>query len=244
MTTEQVQRDASREETMNGGLPVSVMVRQGGDEVVWSEVWRDDCYRFDASTVGNRVVVDVGANVGMATLRALSHGAAGVIAVEPDPENFRRLQHNVMANNLQGRVMTVPAAVAGHAGRLQVVRPAEHAEGNYGGSWTVEAAGAGPDVQCVTLDEVMSWVVGDQDCVLKIDCEGAEFDILRAASPETMRRFAYVAGEFHRFKDAARDVGGHGPLGELVTSLLETHVVEVIGRADAGGLFFGRRYAG
>lgn len=242
-----VETRTQRLERLNGGQPVEVRMVDPGDEVVWSEVWRDDCYRFDEPTVGNRVLVDVGANIGFATLRAASYGAAGVIAVEPDAYNFRRLQENVAENRLRDRVRTLQAAVGGpsHAERAAVMRDGH--ELNYGGCWTTPYAETewadDQAVPVVDLAGLVDLVDERVELVLKVDTEGAEYEILGDdVDPGVLRRFAVIVGEFHHFP--RRGVGGRDRVGALVTKLLDTHTVEVLGRPEDGGLFWCRRYAG
>jgi len=230
-----------RTERLDLGEPVQVRIVDGGDEVVWSEVWRDDCYGLTPETVGNRVLVDVGANVGMTTLRALSCGASAVLAVEPDAWNFARLWDNLRDNRtVMPRARALNAA-AGRVPGMAFLDRDGYRDENYGGAHTAAAQG-GDAVPVHTLEELVGWVPADAELVLKVDTEGAEYEILHDDVPaELMRRFAVIVGEFHHF--AARNVGGRAALGRLVTKLADTHAVEVFGRPDDGGLFRCRRYA-
>jgi hypothetical protein len=50
-------------------------------------------------------------------------------------------------------------------------------------------------IECVPLDEVLS---EKKVCnLLKLDCEGSEYEILYRSSPETIRKIRRVAGEYH-----------------------------------------------
>src|SRR2546425_3546132 len=60
------------------------------------------------------VVVDVGAHIGRYALRAATK-ASKVIAVEPDPSNFRLLERNVRLNGFSN-VVLVPHALSSRAG--------------------------------------------------------------------------------------------------------------------------------
>lgn len=67
----------------------------------------------------DRVLVDVGANIGTTTLPALlEHRARLVLALEPEPQAFRLFRCNVILNSLEERVIAVNAAASSASGVL------------------------------------------------------------------------------------------------------------------------------
>src|SRR5262249_52066747 len=125
-------------------------------------------------------VVDVGANVGtFALLASRAAGPSGrVVACEPDPENFALLLRNLRDNGC-ANVIPAKVAVAGVAGKLTL-----HS-GEQGGFHSLYAARlpGSPrscEVEALTLADVFDrFGVGRCD-FLKVDCEGAEFEIFPA----------------------------------------------------------------
>jgi FkbM family methyltransferase len=114
--------------------------------------------------------VDVGAYIGGYTLIAAGACGARAIAVEPDPDNRRDLQHNLELNQLTSRVDVVASAVGD-------ARPTVAMTPNAGSTARVlERAGdASFEVEMITLDDV----VGDRlPSFLKIDVEGFESRVL------------------------------------------------------------------
>jgi FkbM family methyltransferase len=94
--------------------------------------------------LAGKVFVDVGANIGTATIPALlRYGAAGAIAFEPDERCFRLLRHNViendLGNDLAGRVTTVRAAVWDEPGTASF----EIVDSNWGDSRVRSASPSG-----------------------------------------------------------------------------------------------------
>ena len=76
-----------------------------------------------------RAFLDVGANIGTASLAALRyHDASHAVAVEPDPRNFRLLRMNLIANDLEPRATAVEAAVTAQDGEVEL----EMADRNLG----------------------------------------------------------------------------------------------------------------
>ncbi len=138
-------------------------------------------------------VVDVGANIGAFSLWAERLGAH-VIAVEPEPKTYSSLVTNVAGRRVSPR----QAALVGEpapAVRLYLsgVRSTRHT------LLAKEIESGAPlrefiDVPTVTLADV----VGQGCDLLKLDCEGAEFEALLHADDETLRRAQRLVVEYHR----------------------------------------------
>lgn len=162
---------------------ISVEVRGGTDDRhVIFEVFVEQVYPVALS--GEKVVVDIGAHIGCFTALAAERGAR-VLSFEPLPANFAILERNVKRNNIRNvqlfqsavsskyetRALYLPDNDA-HTGRssLQVARDARRIE-----------------VSCLPLDDVIR--ENRLQCIdlLKIDCEGGEYEILFAASMESLK---------------------------------------------------------
>lgn len=143
--------------------------------------------RFDAG--GHRLVVDAGAHVGLFSLIA-SQRAARVVALEPNPVNFGVLEVNRRLNDASN-VTAVEAALWKTSGHVQ-----------FGASWHTTGGAVAETgdqrVAAMSLDELVS-THGDID-LLKLDIEGAEFDVLAAS--DALERVRQIVGELH-FRDPA-----------------------------------------
>lgn len=173
---------------------------------LFHEIWVRRTYSPPGFGIGRGdVVVDVGGNVGVfATYAATAAPGVSVYSYEPFPGNVEWLRRNVEASGL-GNVRVFDEAVAGAPGeRALHVNPS---------SWIVhslvrEEGGAGHDVtvRCVTLDQVFE-SNGIARCdLLKVDCEGSEYEILMGCRPETLGRVRRIVGEYHE----GPHIGGTG----------------------------------
>ena len=148
-----------------------------------------------------RTYVNIGANVGAFDV-AIHHrwgpGTRG-IAVEMNPWTRARLESNVRFNRLETDVIT--AAVAGAAGTTEIdVTRSGPSQSLY------QSAGATADrvaVQVLTLADIPNPVDGEAVDLLKVDCEGAEYDIFSRATPADLRRFRFIVVEIHTVRDDA-----------------------------------------
>lgn len=194
------------------------------DAVVIEEVFDRDVYRLNNQDLRGLRVIDVGANIGAFSLRAAWQGAS-VAAVEPEPENRAVMQAALgLLPHLPGHVEVVAAAVGGEKGWATV-------EGTGGG---VAAVGAdNGDVPVVTLDALID-EHEDEVYLCKIDCEGAEFDIIEAS--ERLARIRLLTMEWHESNSGPR-------LGEMVRKLVSTHeITHLSGTLGGIGYLHARRY--
>ena len=138
--------------------------------------------------VKNRIVVDVGANIGDTAIYFCLRGAQKVIALEPYPSNFKAAKANIEANGVQDKVILVNAAVAGERGVTHVdERLAEN-------SADLRTFNAGTGIPLVPIDDLVE-EYSIHEGILKIDCEGSEYEILRNSS--LLGRFSQIMVEYH-----------------------------------------------
>ena len=138
-------------------------------------------------------VVDVGANIGAFSLWAERLGAT-ITAYEPEPKTFASL----VANVAHRRISPKQAALVGEAVPtvrlyLSDIRSTRHT------LLAREIESGAPlddfvEVPAVTLADV----VGDGCDLLKLDCEGAEFEALVRSDDQTLRRAQRMVVEYHR----------------------------------------------
>ena len=129
------------------------------------------------------VVYDVGANVGFHTLAfARTVGQRGLVcAFEPQSLIYKLLKENITKNNLRN-VIAFNAAVTRVNGRVRFQLPMENQLGsiNYGSAHIVVSSDAkcnAYDVDGISID---SCVLPAPD-LIKVDVEGAEFEVLQGA---------------------------------------------------------------
>jgi FkbM family methyltransferase len=137
-----------------------------GDIQSVREVLIDEVYRppFESRP---RVVVDLGANIGLTSLYyLLTLAPECVIAVEPDPENAALARRNLA----DFEVDVVEAAVAAQAGW---VRFASSGESNLGRI----SSNGDMIVRAITMPEVVELCPGGHIDLLKVDIEGGEGDL-------------------------------------------------------------------
>ena len=160
------------------------------------EVWRERVYADLFPFYEDAVVVDVGAQYGLFSLFAARHLGAGgrVVAYEPAPTNVDVWRANLAANPADVTPELVEAAVTGDGREvtLHLGHAAQHSirdrERRGGGSVTVPS---------FTLASLLARHELDRVDFLKLDCEGAEFEILLQADDATLARIETISMEYH-----------------------------------------------
>lgn len=170
------------------------------------ETGSNDSYRLPRD-FEPEVVVDGGANVGLFTLRALGRWpGCRVIACEPDPRNLKQLRLHFQENRVTADI--VAACLGGRRGTVRFYcRKAN--QGSFDATLPFASI---TEVPVLTLAEVCQGVE-DRRCLVKLDVEGAEVEVLRVFL-STPRPNYVVVGELHDRKaqkqvlaDLMRDSG-------------------------------------
>jgi FkbM family methyltransferase len=180
------------------GLKLQIKPRSGESFTFYEILVRHD-YLGDGITLGpGSTVVDIGANIGAFAIKAASIvGPEGrVIAFEPVPETFERLESNVAMNRLEN-VTCRRAAIDAQAGTLTLRLAAKSA---YATAYRVNGLGEDATaevVPCLTLGQVFDEYGLDRIHLLKVDCEGSEYGIFESLAPDLAARIDQIAMEVH-----------------------------------------------
>jgi FkbM family methyltransferase len=176
------------------------------------EIFRDGHYDVEIPWPSVRRVVDVGGHVGAFALWVAARAAhAQITTFEPEPRNFRDLELNVARNDVRDRVTRVNAAVAGHDGRRVLNVPVHR----HNASFATAADARRVSVDCVSLERYLQGQASREIDVLKLDCEGAEWEILTSLRRETLRQIRHLLVECHtqREDDIDELIGLLGEVG-------------------------------
>ncbi len=165
------------------------------------------------------VVVDVGANVGYFTaLAAKLAGPSGrVLAFEPSPYAFSRLQQMVLVNNLR-QVSVFNAGLSDRHGLVQLFLPPSTAH-NHTPTMVPHEASQPVDVEVRTFDECVQATRINQVKLMKVDVEGYEPRVLQGAYETAISgRIHHLLIEFNEYW-LRRAGSSAGELHELAHSL-------------------------
>jgi FkbM family methyltransferase len=159
------------------------------------EVWRDKCYGH--LNLEGKFVVDVGAFIGDTALYFVKQGARKVLAFEPAPPLFEIARENITQNNQDDKVEISNNAVGCYNGTATFLLNLSW----LGSSTFINRIGRSTksalyQINVISLRKIIE-EVGPID-FLKMDCEGAEQEIIPYAYEEgLLKKIGELVMEVH-----------------------------------------------
>ena len=162
-------------------------------EIFINKVYTKNSIRIEEGDV----VFDIGANVGVFSLYASLVKGTKIFSFEPHPENFKKLRNNILNNKIKNIEYLNYALGIDNEDRFMIEGsiPGGHKVSNNN-STTVDIGG-GIRVQAVKLESIMDKLKVDKINFLKLDCEGAEGEIIKSLGVTGLKKIDKIAVEFH-----------------------------------------------
>jgi FkbM family methyltransferase len=182
------------------GVPFPVYMRlRTSDVSAYEEVLLGGEYEF-ALPFSPTTIVDVGANIGMASIYfANRYPDAKIVAIEAEKSNFDLLYRNVHPYD---NISPIHAALWNRDGEIAVTAPNPDRKGDYWAFTTHE--GVGTMVRAVTMPTLLREAGLSSVDLLKIDIEGAEKEVFESC--EWSQQIRCIMIELHdRLKPGCRD---------------------------------------
>lgn len=172
--------------------------------IVSSEI---EQYNFDKINFKEGdIVIDIGANVGMVSIYlAKKYPFLKIYAFEPIKQNYENLLRNIEINNIPNGVITAENfAITKDRRNIEIVSPLD----NTGASSSIIernlteiTSNINVNIKSITFDDIFEKFNIDKCKLLKIDCEGSEYEILYSASENNLKKCDNMRAEFHGNKE-------------------------------------------
>ena len=147
-------------------------------------------------------VIDIGAHIGRYTITSSKQvGNTGkVLAIEADPDNFQLLKRNIALNNLKN---VLPLNYAVFSARTRMKLYEQSASAKYNSLMLARAAKTKNyvEVNADTLDSILKLNEVNQVNWIKIDVEGAEFEVLKGSTKTLSTDNVSLFIEIHNIDD-------------------------------------------
>jgi FkbM family methyltransferase len=174
-------------------------VRSLMDVWIIKETCLDRDYEDDSIRIGeDSVVMDIGAGLGDFCVEiARGHPRRRIFAYEPFAESFQLLKDNLTLNGISN-VQAFPCAIGACSGKMTLQISTQAAVQHSTASAEKEnRAASNVEVEGLSLDDVFRSLGISRCDLLKVDCEGGEYDIFFHASPDALRRIETITMEYH-----------------------------------------------
>ena len=154
--------------------------------------------------VSGKIVVDVGANIGDSAIYFANKGASSIIALEPFPKNYETAKKNIELNQFSNKIKLYMAGCSSKKGELVVDAK------NASSQSELKKSETGTKIPLITLEEIIKQEQIDS-AILKIDCEGCEYDIILNSPDEVLKKFTHIQIEYHYgYKNLKKHLEKHG----------------------------------
>jgi FkbM family methyltransferase len=173
------------------------------------EIWEDKIYTREYSIEKGDTVIDIGSNIGIFSLYAAYCGA-DVYSFEPHPETFDILQRNVIASKLDNKIKVFNCAINDNDGYVDLQIPVSEKIYTLGSATISEEVKDDIEkkqdinyktimIKCISLGSFLNENIQQHKMIdlLKIDCEGAEYNILKGLELQNAKFIKNIAMETH-----------------------------------------------
>ncbi|MEM0220212.1 MAG: FkbM family methyltransferase [Thermoproteota archaeon] len=141
-------------------------------------------------------VIDIGAYNGDSSIYFALNGAERVIGLEPYPEGFELAKESVKISKLENKIILLPYAFAREEGEAEFHVSKSNPDANSLkpiNEITFEVL----RVKTISLQKIVNDFKISSISLLKLDCEGCEYDTLPYLSDELYDKIESVVLEFH-----------------------------------------------
>lgn len=216
---------------INDATRMKIRVNTFDKQAVY-EVWKMKEYETEHFVIApGDVVIDIGAHIGTFSVWAAQKAGSGhVYAFEPDPENYALLEENKNLNHLTN-LHIVNSAVSEKRGQARLFTSDYH---NMTHSFLEVGTRANTLVDTLSLEDILQEYGLKRVHYLKIDAEGAEYQILLSTPSTILERIDKIFIEYHdylkhgyNYKDLTGYLAENGFQTELGASAFHRHILKM-----------------
>ncbi len=142
--------------------------------------------------VHEKTVIDVGANIGDTPIYFALHGANKVIGLEPFPKNYELAVENTLSNGFSDKIKIVLAGCSSRVGEI-IIDP--DYESNIESQ--IRYSAKGTIIPLLTIEEIVKRYDVPDGSILKMDCEGCEYDSILHTPDKVLQKFSHIQIEYH-----------------------------------------------
>lgn len=167
------------------------------DRFIINEVWIHKSYNPKGFEINpNDLVVDIGAHAGIFTILASYYAKNGqVYSFEPFKENYNLILDNINLNKAKN-VQAINKAVSDKKGKLKFYVSQTKNKGQNS-MYKLGESQKEISVDKISFKDFIKTI--PKIDFLKIDCEGAEYEILFSLSQKELQKINKISMEFHNY---------------------------------------------
>jgi len=171
--------------------PVKIIIHSDADDSVFNEIFVEREYKNVEPIIKNAKtqIIDIGGHTGMFAIYARTlNPNVPITTYEPSQENFTTLKENLKQNHIKN-ITPKNLAISSKQGQATLYL----SEDSHNHSLIKKS-----DKTQVTQTTTLEKIIKTHTDLVKIDAEGAEFEIIGSTSPETLKLIKNLYIEYHR----------------------------------------------
>ena len=174
------------------GLRIKIRVRST-DLMALTNVWMINEYDVEDFEINtNDTVIDIGAHIGLFSLLVSQLCKTGkILSFEPVSENFDLLVSNLKLNHIEN-ISPFNMAVSKNSGRLDLFLNNDQSAHNI-----FSKSSESISVESTSLQKIFDENKISSCKLLKLDCEGAEYQIIDSLPSEYLDKIQNIVMEYH-----------------------------------------------
>ena len=201
------------------------------DIYAFANVWLTQEYERIGFKIDEDIsVIDVGAHVGLFALYASQFCKNGkVFCYEPIKENFDLLQENIKINNLTN-IVVYNKAVSGKEKKIKIFldKDDSSAHSMFGNKNEFQ------EIESISIPTIID-ENNLKECNIKLDCEGAEYEILQNIPKDYFKKIKNICLEYHIINE------NYEELKKLKRTLNENYFLIEFKTSPKLGLLFAKK---
>lgn len=201
------------------------------DFYAFVNVWIVEEYKKDGFEINkDDTIIDIGGHIGIFSIYAAQFCKDGqILSFEPVYSNFKMLKENLALNDLVN-VRAFNVAVTSNKNKVKIFHnkdQAAHTIYGKGDEYT--------EMDSTSLKDILDSNHIQKCSLLKIDCEGAEYEIFASVTDEYFDRIDRICMEYHPIENWDK------LLSELISRLKLRYTVTIIPYSQGLGLLFANK---
>jgi FkbM family methyltransferase len=181
--------------------PVRFKLRSGGSFLIpdflsayiYWEIFLYKIYDIPGLKDGNITILDVGANIGLASLRfKMMYPESEIYCFEPYKPHFETLSNNILNSKFKN-IHPFPFGIAGNKRHAKFYLHAKNsgAHSIYPEDLSFQTI----EIDLIDITEAIGLTRTGKCDLLKLDCEGAEFEIIKSITREIAPKIRHIVYE-------------------------------------------------
>lgn len=170
-----------------------LIIRDGNSDIrVFKQIFIDEVYYFFPDQFEPKIIIDAGANVGYSPIWFKQmFPKSKILAIEPEVENYKILSENI--SGISG-ITALENALWFEQTSLKISNPDSD---SWGFRLNTEDSSGGNRVETVTIPDLISKYSIEQIDLLKIDIEGAEYELFKYGAESWLPFVEMIMVEVH-----------------------------------------------